>query len=278
MNNPYLEFIRQMESLVKTAGALPRGGMNPCPRAEILPEAPKVLLFSPHPDDECITGALPLRLMREAGARIINMPVTFGSNAARQAERAEELENACAFLGWSNCVAARRFAAQGADQFLSLEKSDVVEILKTVQPTVIFVPHSKDWNSRHIATHFLVMDALAQMPPEFSCTVIETEYWHAIENPNLMVEADAQTVADLVAAISFHVKEVARNPYHLLLPAWMQDNVRRGGELVGGQGGAVPDFSFAALYRLRRWHAGKLNDVLAEGRMISMTTDLKTLL
>ncbi len=269
MSNPYLEFVRQMEALVKKAGTLPCGGMAPCPRAEISPEAPTVLLFSPHPDDECITGALPLRLMREAGLRIINVPVTFGSNLARQAERAEELKNACGFLGWG---------IHQRNGFLSLEKSGVVEILRTVQPAAVFMPHSKDWNSRHIATHFLVMDALAEMPPDFSCTVIETEYWQAMEKPNLMVEADAQTAADLVAAISFHVKEVARNPYHLLLPAWMQDNVRRGGELVGGQGGAVPDFSFAALYRLCRWCGGELKDVLTEGRMISMTTDLKTLL
>ena len=268
MNNPYMKFIQQAESLVEAASTFSRGGMDPCPRADISREAPKVLLFSPHPDDECITGTLPLRLMREAGMRIINVPVTFGSNLSRQPERAEELKNACAFLGWEI------YQRSG---FRSLEKSDVVEILKTVQPAAVFVPHSKDWNSCHIATHFIVMDALAEMPRGFSCTVIETEYWQTMENPNLMTAADAQTVADLVAAISFHVKEVARNPYHLTLPAWMQDNVRRGGELIGVQGGAVPDFSFATLYRLRRWFAGELNDVLTEGRMIPLKADLKTL-
>ena len=36
----------------------------------------------------------------------------------------------------------------------------------------------------------------------------------------------------------------------------MMDNVRRGAELVGGQGGAAPDFAFAALYRLRKWSQG----------------------
>ena len=60
----------------------------------------------------------------------------------------------------------------------------------------------------------------------------------------------------MMAALSCHVGEVQRNPYHLLVPAWMQDNVRRGGELVGGQGGAAPDFTFATLYRLRRWVDG----------------------
>ena len=77
-------------------------------------------------------------------------------------------------------------------------------------------------------------------------------------------------MADLVAATSLHTEEVARNPYHLLLPAWMQDNVRRGGELVGGQGGAVPDFSFATLYRLRKWTNGALVDVIDGGQVLPM--------
>ena len=130
------------------------------------------------------------------------------------------------------------------------------------------MPHSKDWNSRHISTHFLVVEALEKMPSDFSCTVVETEFWGAMADPNLMIEGDVQLVADLVAATSLHVEEVARNPYHLLMPAWMQDNVRRGGELVGGQGGAVPDFSFATLYRLRKWQGGEFCTVINEGANI----------
>jgi LmbE family N-acetylglucosaminyl deacetylase len=256
----YLEYAEQFEVLVRQGKKLPLGGMESCATRASAADAPKVLLFSPHPDDECITGALPLRLGREAGMRIINVPVTFGSHPARQAERAEELKNACDYLGWE---ILRRAG------FQSLEKSDVVEILKTVRPRFVFMPHAQDWNSRHIATHHLVAGALAEMPVEFSCTVIETEYWGAMDDPNLMVELSARDVADLMAAISFHVKEVERNPYHISLPAWMNDNVRRGGELVGGQGGAVPEFTFATLYRLRRFEHGELKDVFTEGRVIS---------
>ena len=53
-----------------------------------------------------------------------------------------------------------------------------------------------------------------------------------------MVESSADEVGEMMAALSFHVGEVLRNPYHLLVPAWMQDNVRGGSELVGGR--AVP--------------------------------------
>jgi hypothetical protein len=49
----------------------------------------------------------------------------------------------------------------------------------------------------------------------------------------------------------------------------MQDNVRRGSELIGGQGGAAADFNFATLYRLRKWRRGKLENVFDGGRLFS---------
>ena len=100
----------------------------------------------------------------------------------------------------------------------------------------------------------------------FHTVVVETEFWGAMASPNLMVEISAPDLADLITALTFHVGEVQRNPYHLTLPAWMMDNVRRGGELVGGQGGAVPDFTFATLYRLRRWNGRELEAVYSGGR------------
>jgi hypothetical protein len=87
-------------------------------------------------------------------------------------------------------------------------------------------------------------------------------------SPNLMVESSVDDVSDMITALSFHVGEVQRNPYHLLVPPWMQDNVRRGGELVGGQGGAAPDFTFCTLYRLRRWSGGQLHALYEGGRSL----------
>ncbi|HKL21766.1 MAG TPA: PIG-L family deacetylase [Tichowtungia sp.] len=270
--NPYLEFVQHIEANVQSAKGLTVSGSTGPKQSD-----QKVLLFSPHPDDECITGLLPLRLMREAGMQIINGPVTFGSNIERRPARAKELADACAYLGWEVFQPLERKKGAGSACFQPLEKSDAVELLKTIRPRIVFTPHSRDWNSRHVATHHLVMDALAEMSTDFCCTVIETEYWGAMDDPNLMVEGDAMLVADLVAATSLHVGEVARNPYHLLLPAWMQDNVRRGGELVGGQGQAAPDFSFATLYRVSEWENGKLVQWLENGTMVPMGMDLKEL-
>ena len=40
-------------------------------------------------------------------------------------------------------------------------------------------------------------------------------------SPNLMVEISPHDLGDLITALTFHVGEVKRNPYHLSLPAWM---------------------------------------------------------
>jgi len=145
------------------------------------------------------------------------------------------------------------------------------------KPRVIFFPHDRDWNSSHIGTHHLVADALAKLGAGFSCSTVETEFWGAMDEPNLMVESGEQDVVDLITALSFHAGEVKRNPYHLRLPAWLMDNVRRGSELVGGQGGAAPDFLFATLYRLRRWRQGRLEPALDHGRLVSRSDDLASL-
>ena len=91
------------------------------------------------------------------------------------------------------------------------------------------------------------------------------------------VGSSAADVADLVAALSLHAGEVARNAYYLRLPAWMMDNVRRG-----------PSWSAARVARrhsspsphctgLRRWADGRLHEVLERGQLLSIKDDLSNM-
>jgi hypothetical protein len=89
-----------------------------------------------------------------------------------------------------------------------------------------------------------------------------------------MVEMSAEDLGDMMTATSFHVGEVNRNPYHLLLPAWMMDNVRRGAEVALAQGGAVPDFTFAALYRLRKWRQGQPASLFTGGKPVPVSMSI----
>jgi hypothetical protein len=56
----------------------------------------------------------------------------------------------------------------------------------------------------------------------------------------------------------------------------MQDNVRRGGELVGGQGESAPDYSFATLYRLRHWKNGGFFESLENGVFAGLKSEKLT--
>lgn len=274
--NPYRNFAAEFERLIKEGKSFPLGGFPPAPRPEIAPDAPKVLIFSPHPDDEVIIGGLALRLLRQMKWNVINVAVTQGSNKARQAERLAELEACCRCIGFGLQTTIpgglEKVTVKTRDSEPALWAKSVEVIAGLIQqhkPRVILFPHDTDWNSSHIGTHYLVMDALKSLPADFACFAVETEFWGAMASPNLMVEISAEELGDLITALTFHVGEVKRNPYHLLLPAWMQDNVRRGGELVGGQGQAAPDFVFATLYRLRKWSGGKLVKLYEGGRQLA---------
>jgi len=71
-----------------------------------------------------------------------------------------------------------------------------------------------------------------------------------MEKPNLMVGITSPDVAALIMAVAEHGGEVRRNPYHLRHPARMMDNVRRGSEIIKGEGASAEAFMFAELYCL----------------------------
>jgi N-acetylglucosamine malate deacetylase 1 len=264
---PYHRFVSETARALRESKNLPYGGFASVAPAQAPASAPEALIFSPHPDDEAIIGALALRLMREAGWKISNVAVTQGSAPARQAGRWTELKAACGYLGFDLVATAPNGLekvtpkARAEDsQLWSGHVAVIARILRERQPRAVFVPHEQDWNGTHIGTHLLVRDAMESLGTNFQTHVVETEYWGQMTAPNLMVEVSEPQLGDQVAAVSFHAGEVRRNPFHVLLPAWMADNVRRGSELVGGQGGAAPDFTFATLYRTRLWSRGRFED------------------
>jgi N-acetylglucosamine malate deacetylase 1 len=277
-NNPYRAFVEGFGRLLTETKPLDIGALVPPARPPVPADAPKALIFAPHPDDEVIIGGLPLRLLRELKMNVVNVAVTLGSRVDRQAERWQELTHCCDYIGFGLVGTGERGleginpAAREKDPRRWESSVEViVRLLAEHQPSIIFFPHDDDWNQTHLGVHHLLVEALGASG--LACLTVETEFWGAMDTPNLMVESTAADVADLVAALSLHVGEVARNAYHLRLPAWMIDNVRRGAELVGGQGGAAPEFAFATLYRLRRWENGQFQHLFDGGRVLTSQDD-----
>lgn len=262
MAQPYAGFLRDFEALLARGAKLPRGGGRPARLPAPKPGAPTVLILAPHPDDECIVGALPRRLQRERGWRVAVVPVTLGSRPERRAARLDELKGACAFLGWDVLAAGDRGLA---------------DVLRRERPRLVLFPHAGDANSTHRHVHDLAVTALRAAGPKLRCAVAETEFWATLPDPNLLVALSSRDAADLVAALSFHDGEIVRNPYHVLFPCWLADGARRGAELVGGQGAAAAPGRFAALYRLSRW-TGRALERAEPGRIAGAKTDLDALL
>ena len=181
--NLYHHFVSEHVRLVREGKSYQLGDFAPAPKPSLTPNAPKALFFSPHPDDECISGGIALRLLREAKMNVINIAVTQGSKKDRHAERLHELKGACNYIGFGlvttgpNGLAGINPKNRTQDpEHWSTSVKVILEILHQHRPSVIMFPHEHDWNSTHIGTYFLVMDALKQMPADFEPFLVETEF------------------------------------------------------------------------------------------------------
>jgi LmbE family N-acetylglucosaminyl deacetylase len=285
----YDQWFRYVEEVVKTleAGrAIPVGPSSrplvPPPILGASAQPTNVVVCSPHPDDESLIGALPLRLRQETGAKVTDCAITFGSNLGQRARRLRELESACRVLDFGLVVPHHPSGFDNVNPKTRAARPDEwaekVETLREIfdreKPDVVFAPHAEDFNTTHIGTHYLAVEALGahlKRSGRGPVLFIETEFWHELSAPNLMVGVSLEAETILLVATAEHGGEVERNPYHLRHPGRMINNVRRGSEVVGGQGAAAYSFPFAELYRVNFMKGGELIAPKATGRVVGPT-------
>jgi LmbE family N-acetylglucosaminyl deacetylase len=223
-----------------------------------------VMIVSPHPDDECIVGSLALRLLHENNAHVVNVAVTLGSKEERQAERLQELEAACEVLELENVVLHEKWKNK---------EKELKSLIQKYQPQIIIAPHVKDFHPTHIKTGELLKKVLQSLKKE-TAIVVWSEFWGQLSKPNILVEVPNEILELQMQALVKHAGEVSRNPYHLRLPAWMMDNVRRGSEVVGGKGAEAKEMAFGVLYQLQVSKAGKLTTPKNLSSYLTAETDL----
>lgn len=269
----WLRYVQTTVKAIEAGKSIPIGPSRKplvAPRVSARKAAPAtVVMCSPHPDDESLIGALALRFRQEAGARVVNCAITLGSNISQKARRLGELESACRALGFELIIPDQPV---GFDRVNLANRRDhreewaakvetLTEIFEREIPDVVLAPHGEDFNTTHIGTHFLVADALGAYLERHDrglFPLIETEFWAELKQPNLMVGVSAETLALQLMATAEHGGEVKRNPYHLLQPHRLMNNVRRGSEVLGGQGGAAQRYFFAELYRVTFMKGGEV--------------------
>ncbi len=261
---PFVEMFTNAHALgQKISNTAPSELKTPRPIVSTNHSGPTVVLCSPHPDDEILTGTLPLRLLQEKDAKVINIAITLGSNKTRKSARHHELKGACNAVGFQCRLSTYPHAL---DNITPISKAlpdwtskvkNLVDIFNDTQPDIIFFPHARDNHPTHQGVHLLVMDALmADKHIPHKITLIETEFWQPIQHPNLLIGISNKDLALLLAALSEHKGEITRHPYHLSQPARLMDNVRRGREIIGPRD-SQPNFLFGELYRVSFWQARK---------------------
>ena len=267
----WLRYVQANIKAMKAGEAIPLG---PSARPLVAPvveaaQGPpvKIVVCSPHPDDEALVGALPLRMRQECGAAVTNCAITLGSNPSQRERRLRELKAACAALSFDLTIASPPWGFEHVNldnrknhpEEWAAKVRSLSAALEKEKPDAVFAPHAHDFNTTHIGTHYLLVDALGdylERAGRGPLPFFETEFWHENPRPNLMVAVSPEDEAILLMAAAEHGDEVRRNPYHLRHPGRMIDNVRLGAEVVGGQGGPAPEFDFAELYHLA-FMAGK---------------------
>ncbi|MGV1099073.1 PIG-L deacetylase family protein [Thiovibrio sp. JS02] len=256
---PFLE--RLGEEGRVAGGADKRAGS---PRTDVKPR--RILLCSPHPDDEALVGGLPLRMLKETGARVTNVAVTLGSDTSAAERRLAELRRSCEILGFALELAGGGTGFTGVTPWTRGQEparwqgmvEQLCALFCRLRPDLVVFPHNDDMHPTHVGVHHLVLAALRRYSEQEDGVVItaESEYWHPLAAPNCLLGLAAHDVARLLSALAAHGGEVKRHPYHLFQPARLIDNVRRGAERVGGFGAGVPSFLFGELYRLGRFSSG----------------------
>ena len=282
--NEYKQFVSNFAELHKQAAKIAQGSSSDSPYGS---SERKALLFSPHPDDEAIIGALPLRLKNELDVKVTNVAVSLGSNPKRKEGRLEELMGACKSLGFELILPGDqalddiKLTSRKQNPDAWADKVEIIyEILSVEQPEMIFFPHDNDFNSTHIGVHYLLKDAIAKTAkehPDWQPLIVETEFWQMMDKPNLMVGVTHEDEAQLVYAISAHKEEIERNPYHINHPARMLDNVTRGSEVIGGQGGDAFKADFAMIYRASVFNNGEFKPAWDNGQCFNTEDSLESL-
>ena len=223
----------------------------------------QVLLCSPHPDDEALSGMLALR-MAETGAQVTNLALTLGSDTARKDERLREMRASCDALGFGwqeldSLVGTVSPLTKGQDPARWRKcVNSLLEVFFASSPVVVLFPHCRERHPTHAGVHHLASAALLEYTGERQCEVlgVQWEYWSPLVTANLLLGMTPELAARGVAALALHEGEMRRNPYHLREPARLIDNVRRGSEFLGGYGAAGTSFVFGALYYVSRFVNG----------------------
>lgn len=157
------------------------------PNYVLSPPGNKVMVISPHPDDDVIGCGGTLSKHVDLGHRIKVIYVTEGSRGGSQSNLKEirEIEaiNALSSIGVNNCAFLSHKDGEIHIDNDAIEQ--LIILLKDFNPDTIYTPHVRDNQPDHIMTNILLREALTKIELP-SINIIGYEVWSPLE-PTILV-------------------------------------------------------------------------------------------
>lgn len=191
---------------VQTALRYLRGSGSPAfPRRNVLVERDlppmRVLVLSPHPDDEAIGAGGTLVAHVRAGSQVTVLYLTDGGGVGE--ERGELIATRRAEAGAAGArLGVEQIFWDNPDTRLSNDPASVAalaEVLRERRPERVYMPSFFDTHYDHFATNQILLDAARQAGWEG--TVCGYEVWDAVPFPNYLVDVSG-TVAERDAVLA----------------------------------------------------------------------------
>jgi N-acetylglucosamine malate deacetylase 1 len=184
-----------------------------------LSEAHTVIVFSPHPDDDILGCGGAMLTHIASGARVVIVYMTSGE-AMRGIEdqellviREAEAKNAAQKIGIYEQVFLRE-----PDSKLLFSPSNlgkIADLLREIQPDLIYIPHKKDGHPDHKETNKIVTETVRSLIREKNSwkelTILGYEVWTPIENVSYCLNIDKYIEKKLEALAEHRSQIMALN-------------------------------------------------------------------
>ena len=227
----------------------------------------RVLILSPHPDDEVIGCGGLISKVKDEGGQVLVQFVTLGdtrdvsvTGMSTADERLVEIDRVAGILKYDDWDIALR----GAEYHLRLDSMARVDLvgvleetarlsLRAVEPSVVLLPAPWSYNQDHRAvaeaalTALRPMDVADRRAPRVVALFEEVADQWAAESttpPNLFVELDTPHLDDKIEAMRTYASQVRPHPHTRSLEALRNMAVVRG---------AHSGLRFAEAYHCVRW-------------------------
>jgi N-acetylglucosamine malate deacetylase 1 len=227
----------------------------------------RVLVLSPHPDDEVIGCGGLISKVKDRGGQVYIQFITLGdtrdiseTGMSTADERMFEIEQVAGILKFDEWDVALR----GSQYHLRLDtvaQADLIGLveqdgglsLRAVEPTVVLLPSPLSYNQDHRAVADAALTALrpvgasSDRAPTVAAIFEEVaDQWtpHAAPPPNLFVDLDATHLDAKIEAMRCYASQVRPHPHTRSLEALRNMAVVRGGH---------SGVAYAEAYHCVRW-------------------------